>query len=269
MGSEVYPESHDFDRDYGPTFPPGERHLADGFSRRLALFAKHWTPGRAKTRLAATIGDSAAAEAAKEFLTVTMRRFATIPCAPLLAYTPIERRDAFSELADAVGGNWRVEPQPDVPSLGERMAWLFRSSSEEGFGAAVIVGSDSPDMPLAAVNRAFAWLEESGPPDRVVFGPTQDGGYWLIGARGNPDLVLGDMPWSRADLMDETLKTLDRAGWKQGQEFELVEEWYDVDTGDDLSALCERIELAPDPEASLQSLAEKGRQWLSAPLGEN
>ena len=92
----------------------------------------------------------------------------------------------------------------------------------------VIVGSDIPGIEAAHVAEAFRRL---GTADWVI-GPASDGGYWLIGARRRPSLVLPFAgvrwggPWSRAD----TLANL------AGQEVALLEELDDVDRGADLEA---------------------------------
>ncbi len=64
----------------------------------LVLVAKHWTPGKAKTRLASRIGAEAAAELSRLFLIASLSHFAGLGERHWLAFTPIEERQAFQEL---------------------------------------------------------------------------------------------------------------------------------------------------------------------------
>jgi hypothetical protein len=68
----------------------------------------------------------------------------------------------------------------------------------------VIVGSDIPDLKAAHIAEAFRLL---GPHD-LVFGPAEDGGYWLVGAHGRsrmPDLFSG-VRWSTEHALADTLR---------------------------------------------------------------
>jgi glycosyltransferase A (GT-A) superfamily protein (DUF2064 family) len=89
--------------------------------------------------------------------------------------------------------------------LGERMR---RSLAACPPGPAVLVGSDIPDLAAAHIADAFRLL---GSHD-LVFGPTPDGGFWLIGARRSPRLppLFGPVRWSSRHALADTLANLRR-----------------------------------------------------------
>ncbi|WP_197526205.1 TIGR04282 family arsenosugar biosynthesis glycosyltransferase [Botrimarina colliarenosi] len=196
--------------------------------------AKHWTPGKSKTRLAATIGAAKAAELSHAFLETTLQRLATLSAGRhdlVLAYSPATRREEFEELAAVRRGEWRCVPQSQG-TLGERMRAFFANHP-----TAILLGSDSPHLPAESVQSAMAWLGESGDARRFVIGPSDDGGYWLIGVRGRTPPIFDAMPWSEATLYATTLKRLEAAGWREGHDYRAVDSWYDIDTSDDLARL--------------------------------
>lgn len=230
---------------------------------RLGVFAKHWAVGRAKTRLAATIGAHTASEAARRFLEVTLSRLESLEAQRVVAYTPSEERGEFEALLGNNPRGWLLVPQPDTPDLGLRMRWFFDQARADGCEAAVLVGSDSPDAPTSEIQRAIDYLVGPGERDRSVFGPTADGGYWLVGSRGEPGPIFDDLPWSTPRLMQETLAALERTGRRRGTDYELVREWYDVDTADDLVALERRVASGLSAGDEVVRLAADARSWLS------
>lgn len=137
------------------------------------------------------------------------------------------------------------------------MAAFFQGAT----GAAVLVGSDSPDMPLSAVREAIDWLQEPGVDRRTVLGPTSDGGYWLIGVHGDLPPIFADMPWSETSLLATTKARLDDAGWMQGTDYRLLQPWYDVDEADDLARLRQGL---PDGDLHLLALAKQLDALLDA-----
>lgn len=196
------------------------------------MFAKHWQPGHVKTRLAASISDAAAAEVHKASLATLLRRFAATADCRLLAYAPAEAREAFAELA---GAAWRLEPQSEG-DLGCRIETHFASAFARGATRAVLIGSDSPTLPQEFVREAFERLESAD----VVVGPSEDGGYYLIGLRRPIGGLFRDISWSTPRVFPDTVDRL-RA---TGTTYALLKPWYDIDTLADLERL--GIELAGD-----------------------
>lgn len=112
--------------------------------------------------------------------------------------------------------------------LGARMASAFEELLGMGYASVVLVGSDVPTLPPSVIEEAAALLAD-GSAD-VVIGPSDDGGYYLIGARAmHPELFAG-MPWSTPDVCAETVRRAERLGLRTAA----VERWSDIDDSDGL-----------------------------------
>jgi hypothetical protein len=125
-----------------------------------------------------------------------------------------------------------------------------------GAAAVVLVGTDSPTLPLGFLRQAAAWLGGERPCDAVL-GPALDGGYYLIGARRElPSLFAPGIAWSTDQVLPETLRRLCALG-REGLAVRLLPPFYDVDTPDDLARLIsDLLMLGRDPSEKLMSAAE-------------
>lgn len=201
--------------------------------RQLGIFAKHWRPGQTKTRLAESIGSELAAELALAMLEVSLARFAGLADRHVLAYSPPEAHREFESIA---GPNWNLEPQ-SAGDLGQRMRAYFESALGAGAARVILLGSDSPTLPLARIQEAFVALESKD----IVLGPSDDGGYYLIGGRIVPPVFEG-IPWSTPEVWRLTVAALERAG----ATFHALPAWHDVDEFPDLARLRDELR---DPSA--------------------
>jgi len=172
-------------------------------ARHLVLFLRAPRLGRVKSRLAAGIGALAALRfyrLASERLLRELGRDRRWRCH--LCVTP--DRAAARDRPWRIGAQYRAQGGGD---LGERMARVFRALPP---GPVVIIGSDIPAMTGAHIARAFTALAGS----EAVFGPAEDGGYWLIGLRRRPRLpwpLLRHVRWSSANALADTLAGLPRS----------------------------------------------------------
>jgi uncharacterized protein len=186
-------------------------------SRVLGLFAKRPTPGEVKTRLAAATSPDWAAAVASAFLHDSIDRLAAVDARRVLAYAPDDAEAYFAALA---GDRFRLVPQGEG-DLGRRMGAFFEDQLRGGAVAVVLVGTDSPTLPLAYVEQAFRELDGAD----VVLGPATDGGYYLIGcARRQP--LFADIPWSSPHVLSETIARLTNLKSRLA----LLPPWYDIDT---------------------------------------
>ena len=110
--------------------------------------------------------------------------------------------------------------------LGERMSDAFRSSFALGYQQIVGVGSDLPDLTSEVIEKGLNELHSND----AVFGPAEDGGYYLIGMRSMIDCIFENKPWSTEELMEITLDELKSNGYSVG----IIETLNDVDTEEDL-----------------------------------
>jgi hypothetical protein len=92
-------------------------------------------------------------------------------------------------------------------NLGERMKNAFLEVFSAGFTKAIIIGSDLPDLPGSELIEAFQALQVKD----AVIGPSQDGGYYLLGFRQNTLLhsVFYDIPWSTGSVYRDTIRELE------------------------------------------------------------
>ncbi len=159
-----------------------------------------------------------------------------------------DRSDPFlSAAAEA----YQVTPVDQEGSdLGERMWRMFRDLSPR-HRPVVIVGSDSPHLPAAYLEQAFAELEKVP----LVLGPAEDGGYYLIGATGVPDLFEG-IAWGTERVLRGTLQR----ALALRLPCRLLPTWYDIDDPPALDRLARA--LAEDP-----SLAPETAEFLRARIG--
>jgi rSAM/selenodomain-associated transferase 1 len=118
--------------------------------------------------------------------------------------------------------------------LGERLSQLFLTSCGRGISRVVVLGSDSPTLPLDVVNEAFDELATH----EVVLGPAEDGGYYLLGARRWIPGIFRDIPWGTAEVLDTTIAALDR----EDISYRRLPAWYDIDRDEDLRKLRSEID---------------------------
>ncbi len=90
------------------------------------------------------------------------------------------------------------------------MAAFVERQLDAGARAVVLVGADSPTLPVEHVERAFAELERAD----VVLGPATDGGYYLIGCGpARPPLFEG-VAWGSASVLADTVAALADPRWR-------------------------------------------------------
>jgi hypothetical protein len=143
----------------------------------VVVFAKAPRAGAVKTRLCPPLSPAAAARLYRCFLLDTLDRVQTLPgVTPAVAYAPGRARAFF---AAARPGMLLVPPGGG--DLGARMARVVERLLGGGFAAVVILGADSPTLPGSHL-RAAVRLLGSAAADGVI-GPSEDGGYYLIGLR--------------------------------------------------------------------------------------
>jgi rSAM/selenodomain-associated transferase 1 len=194
--------------------------------RTLAVFAKAPAAGAVKTRLARRTSPEWAARVAEAFVTDLVCRLADFPARRVLACAPPDGMSYFEGLAT---GRFALVPQGEG-DLGRRLEAFLAAELARGAEAVVVLGTDSPTVPLEHIARAFDLLGRAD----VVLGPAADGGYYLLGcARRVPPLFDG-VEWGGPRVL---LDTVARAG-AAGLCLALLPPWYDVDTLDDWWALC-------------------------------
>lgn len=208
--------------------------------------AKAPVAGRVKTRLCPPLSPHEAAGLARCFLLDKIHQVRMLEgAAPVIAYAPEDSRDLFGRLAPG----FLLLPQQGA-DLGARLTCGLELLLAAGHGGALAIDSDTPTLPVAFLQQAVDLLAD--PAADVVVGPTEDGGYYLIGLRAPQPGLFVEMPWSTSDVLSETIRRARRLGLRLTQ----LPAWHDVDTPRDLDRL--RAELGE----SVGSRAAHTRRFL-------
>jgi len=143
--------------------------------------------------------------------------------------------------------------------LGERLHHVFVDLFRRGYGEIVVADSDSPTVPLSSIDQAYKQLSEEG--CDLVLGPSDDGGYYLIGLKRPTEPIFYDIPWSTESVVDTTLERAGELALRVG----LLSPAYDIDVEEDLKRLWNDFmtlehlrELAPRTHEYLRNLAGNG-----------
>lgn len=195
---------------------------------RVLVFAKAPVPGQVKTRMAGNLGKPGAALLHRQLLSQTLRRLTQAQLAPVeLWCAPDTQHGFFIVCRRTYGVRLRRQQGRD---LGERMGHALRTVLKEGSSFAVIVGSDCPMLDATYLRHGLTGLRAG---QDAVLGPTEDGGYVLVGLRKPfPELFRGIL-WGKSTVLAATRGRLKRGGlhWT-----ELPLTW-DVDRPADLRRL--------------------------------
>jgi hypothetical protein len=216
--------------------------LGAGGMKSFYLAAKAPLAGQAKTRLGESIGMGAAARLYAAFLRDLAERFAAARFETGWFLAPGARQ----HLSPLIGSMPRVRTQRG-DSWAARQANLFRDCVAGGESQVVLAATDSPQLTPSRVAEAFAALERHD----AVFGPTHDGGYYLVGMRGFHDILEGvDMSTERA------LHQVLAMAQEKHLDVALLDLEFDVDTAEDLEGLVDEVEARADLAHTAAALAE-------------
>jgi hypothetical protein len=191
----------------------------------LCIFVKPPLAGTVKTRLVPAVTPEQAASLAAAFFADTLALAGSCAWARVVVACDGDPAplglDAGVEVWPQGGGD-----------LGERMERVLRRALDK-VPAAIAIGTDSPGLPRQRLEAARGLLEQH---DAVV-GPSEDGGYYLLGLRRCPEGLLRGLPWSEACTRRETVARLRAEGFRVAE----TEPWFDVDLPADLARLAELL----------------------------
>jgi len=201
------------------------------YRKQLGIFVKAPVSGAVKTRLVPPLSADEARALHEALAAEVFRRAGRLPKVAVTVFyagaTPGSLVSTLPERADIV-------PQEGA-DLGARLRAAFDRLLAGDARSAVIIGSDSPDLPVAILKRAFQRLKHHD----VVLGPSVDGGYYLIGLRRALPALFEGVHWGTDAVFAQTLDAVARAG----ASLALLPIWYDVDDAASL-ALMENLERA-------------------------
>jgi len=205
---------------------PGRRVRSEQtrVGQTIILFAKAPRLGFVKTRLAKDVGEARALQIYRELGSRTADVARKTQCRVVIYYTP---DDAESEVRDWLGSAGLEFCSQSDGDLGKRMAEAFAATLPES-DSVCIVGTDIPDITPTTLGDAFDALAEQD----VVLGPSEDGGYYLIGLSEPRPELFDDVPWSTDAVFGLTTQRARAAGLS----VEVMDPLTDVDTINDVPA---------------------------------
>lgn len=180
----------------------------------VIVFVKNIKLGKVKTRLAKAIGDDAAFKVYSELVKITEEATEKLVSA---------KRIYFSDVI--VESKWPKDSKmvQKGEDLGERMLNAFMDGFNDGYENIILIGSDLPDISKEIIEEAFGRLENND----IVFGPAEDGGYYLVGMSKLHQRIFENKPWSQPNLLKITLDEL------KEKKVTLLQSLNDIDTLED------------------------------------
>jgi uncharacterized protein len=198
----------------------------------LLVVAKAPVPGRAKTRLAATVGDQVAAEIAAAALLDTLDAVADTPVAArVVALTgELDAAAGAAEIRHRLASFTVIGQRGN--DFGDRLANAHADAAAVGGQPVLQIGMDTPQVTAELLYDGGRRLVETP----AVLGLARDGGWWALGVH-TPALAdcLRDVPMSQPDTGALTLNAL------RGNDIDiaLLGELADFDVADDVAAVRE------------------------------
>lgn len=197
--------------------------------RTVIIFLKEPIAGRVKTRLGRDIGMTAAAWWYRHQTTRLLRRIAgDRRWATRLSIAPDRAVQSRS---------WGHVPERVPQGRGDLGARMLRALTDVPPGPVVLVGSDVPGITAGSVADAFQTLRGND----AVLGPSEDGGYWLIGLANSqirlPMSALQGVRWSTEHALADTIESF------RPLKIGMADRLQDVDTVEDLVSVSSAIRL--------------------------
>jgi rSAM/selenodomain-associated transferase 1 len=193
--------------------------------RLLIIFVKNPELGKCKTRLAATIGNEKALNFYKNMLDRTKMLAEQVNADKAVYYSSfIDEKDL-----------WPNQPpfykslQNQDPDLGAKMQSAFPEAFAGGYESVCIIGSDCYALDEEAINQAFNVLGNKD----AVLGPSNDGGYYLLGLNQLYPEFFTNKEWSTDSVAPDSIQDFK----KLSLDYELLEELTDIDNEGDLESI--------------------------------
>ena len=185
----------------------------------LLIFTRNPELGKAKTRLAKTVGDKTALDIYKFLLEKTKNIVVKVKSADKAVYYSVKIREN-----DIWNANTFQKYQQFGEDLGIRMQNAFQNGFNAGYQKVLIIGSDLYDLTSEIIENAFEKLDKND----VVIGPAKDGGYYLLGMNSLQENIFKNKKWGTETVRKDTLADLN------DKKVFLLKELNDVDVFEDI-----------------------------------
>lgn len=201
----------------------------------LAVMTKAPRAGRVKTRLTPPLSPEEAAALNTCFLRDTAAAIAETAgkgnARGIAVYTPVGAEAAY---AGILPEEFELVPQRG-DAFGERLVFATEDLLQLGFDSLCLIDSDSPTLPPQAFAQAVEILSHKR--DGLVLGPSDDGGYYLIGLKKLQRELFEGIEWSTDRVFEQTVQRAREIGLP----VHLLPTWYDVDDRATLIRLCQEF----------------------------
>jgi rSAM/selenodomain-associated transferase 1 len=195
--------------------------------------AKAPRPGRVKTRLAASLSVDAVTALYCCLLQDTLDLARSLGDVEVAIMCP---EADINELAMLAGAEVILAAQKGE-GLAAGLTSVFAHFAEDPQRRVIAFNSDSPHLARSVLEEAFEGLASHD----IVVGPTNDGGYYLVGAKAShPTLFVND-GMGTASALERLLSQTRNLGLSVG----FAATFYDIDIADDLTRLAEELRLHP------------------------
>lgn len=194
-------------------------------NKAIIVFARLPVKGKVKTRLAKDFGSDFATSfynVCAEYTFSEILKLEKIDIAPFLFCS---EESEFEEVINWSENKFGYFSQKGS-DLGERMLNAFKIIFDAGYRNIILVGTDSPDITIELMDNALTLLKKY----KCVIGPSDDGGYYLIGFNSNVYDLFHGMEWSTDSVFSKTIERLK----EEKLSYFVMEEMIDIDTKEDL-----------------------------------
>jgi len=192
----------------------------------LIIFLKYPEPRQVKTRLGKEIGYKKAADIYSIFVKHLLSQFTNSNnYKTSIQYSPEEKTKEISTWLNIKD----IEPQKGN-NLGEKISHAFDTSFKKGYLNTIVIGTDCIELSDKNIEQSFSTL--SGGFNSVI-GPTNDGGYYLIGfSKKNYPFLFNDIDWSTNKVFKQTLKLINNTNMKN----KILNYYNDIDEISDINS---------------------------------
>ncbi|GAA2909954.1 TIGR04282 family arsenosugar biosynthesis glycosyltransferase [Enterococcus pseudoavium] len=195
------------------------------------LFTRVPVANKVKTRLQSSLSGEEASQVQLRMLQDSFKKFSDLEQYAIDGYLAYSDEGDPTELLQSVPKNFQTFRQQGK-TIGERMNHAMQTVFAKGYEKVVLTGSDIPNLNTAIILTAFSELTE------LVFGPSFDGGYYLVGSTSQIDLKLifeTEIAWGKKKVLQETLQRLSE------HEVSLLPPLQDIDYPSDLKRMQENL----------------------------
>ena len=189
-------------------------------SNALVIFVKNARRGHVKTRLASSLGE----DKALSIYLALCERVRNV-CLGFSGKCYVYYNEYIPSEPDLWKDDFFIKrKQYSVADLGLRMKAAFNELLPV-YSSVRLIGTDIPHLSNDLLEESILFLKNTD----VILGPSDDGGYYLIGMKKPNDFLFNNMTWSVDTVLSETIQRISR----NNATYHLLKTLPDIDTADD------------------------------------